>query len=86
MTPPVPTKVHGFPVIAHYHTPRAPATRAGYVILVQRQGDYLHPFVTGWLGLDDDQKVFDCDWTWGHYFKTEGEARQDYTHRCKRGY
>lgn len=79
-----PKTMHGFPVIAFHHTPKQPATREGFVVLVQRSGDHLHPFVTGWVGMDDN--VLDREWSWGHYFKTEGEARQDYNHRCRRGY
>lgn len=66
-------------VIAQMSTPAAPATRAGRVILVERDSSY-EPYVTAWIG-DGDKS-----WCWGHYFDSETEARADFFHRCQRGY
>lgn len=86
MTIPIPIKVHGETVVRYHFTPKAPATRSGYVILIQRSGDHLHPYVTGWIGLDDDEKVLDREWCYGHYLKDEDDALEDYAARCRRGY
>jgi hypothetical protein len=81
-----PVKMHGHPVIASHYTPKASATRPGYVILIQRSGDYLHPFITGWVGVDEENERLDSEWCYGHYFKESEEAHRDYEFRCQRGY
>jgi hypothetical protein len=86
MTLVIPTVMHGHPVVRYHYTPRAPATRAGYVILVQRSGDYLHPFVTGWVGLNEEEDILDKEWCYGHYLREEEDAIDDFNSRCRRGY
>lgn len=74
-----------YEVIAEMPTPKAPATREGRVILVERDGEY-HRYVTAWQGKNEQTGKWDSSWCWGHYFNTFEEAECDYLERCRRGY
>lgn len=68
-------------IIAEFKTPKAPATAAGRIILVERTaGPGHHPFVTWWENMETGGRI------WGHYFKTLAEAKVDYLARVDRGY
>jgi len=77
--------IHGYPIIAHFDTPK----REGRVVLVDRgapahDNTHHHRYVTGWQGQTNG--VWDDEWAWGHYFEKLDEARTDYAQRCERGY
>ena len=74
-----PQNINGCDVIASAATGATAATRAGHVVLVQRDTGY-HPYVTAWLGIGDSQ------WNTGHYFVSLSEARDDFEKRARRGY
>lgn len=75
-----PALVHGYPVLAAFPTPKASATKAGHVIMVDRGQDRYQRYVTAWMA------VGDREWIWGHYFEKFDDAYEDYGARCLRGY
>jgi|LGOV01.1.fsa_nt_gb hypothetical protein len=68
-----------YTVLKSHATPAASMTRAGAVILVDRDTSF-QPYVTAWRGDGDNS------WCWGHYFNDLDEATADYDARCIRGY
>lgn len=72
-----PQKLNHYPVISSFATPGDRATRAGFVVLVDKQDG---EFVTAWAGDGDSS------WCWGHYFEDRAEAEADFRARCARGY
>lgn len=76
--------INGYVIIAQSETPRATATRAGRVILVDRGENTFQRYVTAWQGRDGN--VWDSSWCWGHYFEDKANAHIDYCRRTARGY
>jgi hypothetical protein len=66
-------------ILATFETPKAPATCAGRVILVHREGSY-DPYVTWWENTEYGGRC------WGHYFSDLGSAKKDFCDRVMRGY
>ncbi len=66
-----PNNVQGYRVIASKPTTTDFATRAGYIIMVDRQTE-LHRYVTAWIGANDVQ------WCQGHYFNNHSDALTDW--------
>jgi hypothetical protein len=76
-----PQAVNGYPVLKAARTDARGATRAGWIILVDRAPDYPDDrYVTAWIG-DGDRS-----WWHGHYIADPIEARGDYRERFLRGY
>ncbi len=75
----IPQQLNGYRVLIATSTPKAPATRAGYVVLVDREKPPCR-FVTAWTGVGDK------DWGNGHYFESFSEASKDFERRSNRGY
>lgn len=68
--------INGYLVVREMYTPRASMTRAGRVVLVESDREW----ITGWQGEGD------VGWTWGHYFDSHLDAEIDFLQRCKRGH
>lgn len=66
--------IHGHVVVAQFTTPARPATRAGRLVLVARERDW----VSSWQGDGDGE------WTQGHYFERWDEARDHFLAACAR--
>ena len=80
----MPETIHGYDIIRQKLTPKAEATRAGRVILVDKGAGAHGRYITAWQGRSD--KEWDMGWRWGHYFNDFKEANEDYEKRAKRGY
>jgi hypothetical protein len=80
--------INGFSIIKQSPTPKAPMTRAGRVILVDRGEEYEpERYVTAWQGQNEKNKAkWDSCWTYGHYHDNLTEASQDFDKRVARGY
>lgn len=76
--------INGYPIIASHDTPKAPMTRAGRVIMVDRGADSYERYVTAWQGRDGG--VWDSSWCHGHYFESRFYANRDFNSRVDRGY
>lgn len=75
--------IHGYQIIAIFHTPGDYSTRAGRVILVDKGEQSLHQrYVTAWQG--EIGGIWDKEWSSGNYFILLSEAYQDFTERCRR--
>ena len=75
-----------------YYTPSAPCTRDGYVVLIalkpneEEEEELNDPYVTGWLGVDEQSRKLDKSWTSGHYYSDYLDALTDFKIRVMRGY
>ena len=67
-------------ILATFETPKAPATCAGRVILVDLE-EGAHPLVTWWENAEVGGRNF------GHYFTREErkKAETDFAKRCEKG-
>ena len=69
-----PNNVQGYRLMASKPTPAGFATRAGYVVMVDRETER-HRYVTAWIGTGDNS------WCQGHYFDDYSEALTDWEGR-----
>ena len=76
-----------------YYTPSAPCTRDGYVVLIalkpneeEEEEELNDPYVTGWLGVNEQTRKLDKSWTSGHYHSDYLDALVDFKIRVMRGY
>jgi len=70
-------------IIESVETPKAPATRAGKWILVDKGDGSFQPFVTAWLGYDEETGKPDQSWIWGHYFEHKNDAIRSFDLRAR---
>lgn len=71
---PAPTKLNGYPVIASQATPKAPLTRAGYMVIVQKGPA---EYVVAWNGEGDR------DWWKGDYISDHAKAEARFKERLR---
>lgn len=67
-------------IIAMFQTPKAHMTRAGRIVLVQRDNAH-DTYVTGWQGAHEDGSGYETSWCTGHYFSDHEAAKKDFVKR-----
>lgn len=81
--PAIPATVNGYPVKNAVHLDAKPMTRAGAIIMVERAGHPIHPWVVAAIWRDG--AAWDSGWDRGDYCATESEALERYHARARRG-
>ena len=74
--------IHGYPIQHQIQTAKAPMSRAGRFVLVDRGPDYQQRWVVGWQGMEE--AGWDREWSHGHYFETRASAWEDLISRAAR--
>lgn len=78
--------INGYPVIATFNIPKAPATREGRVVIVDRGAEYAGRSRYVAASQYATNGVFDPEWASGHYSDSIEQALTDFNEQVERNY